>query len=105
MLEFLIKYFCGKDAKKRKKVRFLLNDIEFDPRTNEYVCKSYSHPDIKHHVIYSASAKEWKCDCEANVWRKYRTFQSAEDRYLMRDEWRCVHVIAALIHKQINLHT
>jgi hypothetical protein len=98
-------FFCGKDSKKKKKVKFLLNNIEYNKETNEFTCKSYSHPEIIHTVLYSHANKEWSCSCEAGTWRKYRMYESPEQKYSLRKKWRCVHMIASIIYRQLMMNS
>lgn len=104
MIESLLTFFCGKNSQKKKKIRRILESIVYNPKTKEYICQSSRFPDNQYHIIYSNKSMCWKCDCEASLYKKYRLYETVDERNKFIDRNTCVHVTACKIKKTINLN-
>jgi hypothetical protein len=77
--------------------------MSYNDETKEFICKSTRNDMKNYTVIYSSKANEWKCDCEASLYRKYERFESKEDRNSLTRSLICIHIIAAKIYKTMLL--
>lgn len=100
MLESLLIFYCRKDSRKKNKVKKVLETIEYNETTKEYFCKSTTK-DKTYCVIYSTTAKYWKCSCPYLGFVKYRTFDNVHDRNRLTNLNDCCHIIATKIHKAL----
>lgn len=102
MIESLLTFFVGKNNTKRKKIKQILQTMTFNPKTNEYTCKS-TRNDNKYTIIYSSKAAVWECDCPALLYRDYKIYETLEDRQKMSRPFECIHILSVRIYNSLIL--
>jgi len=80
-----------------------MNSMSYNDETKEFICNSTRNNEKKYTIIYSSKSNEWKCDCDASLYRKYERYESKEDRNALTRSLVCIHIIAAKIYKTMLL--
>lgn len=101
-IESLLTFFVRKNCGKRRKIRNMLRDLQYNDETREYSVHSSRNHDRVYKVIYSNAARDWKCECEAKTYKRYKRYSSPEERHQLREPDQCIHIIACKIHSFLN---
>jgi len=102
VLDSLLTFYVGKDGTKRKKVRQILETIKFNEKTKEFICQSSRFPEKQYNVMYSTKSQEWFCDCEAILYKKYKTYDSPEEKYRLSRKNGCIHILACKVYNALK---